>query len=503
MNAAPANELYAPDTESGSSAEQRLAYAAVCVIVLLASLLRILPLTYSHFWDEAVFLQHAKVMLDGRINYDEFMHRPPFLSVIYAAGFAVWDCIYVANVVQGIVTGLGVLFGFLYVRRTFGLMAGVFTALLLAFLPYLVEASHDLLTDGPALTLMLLAMWLFDKPGERSAALSGVAYSLAIQTRYTSIFLVVYFVLDAIIAPRKLRQLILMGAAAALALTPYLIWNQWTFGSMLHPFLLARRIVTEWTAPVPALFYRDAIIEIFPVSVWVLFGIGIIVPLATRMRHQLADGVPTDTHAVRHANKRLFVLLAWGGAFFLYMLSTPHKEVRYLLPLVMPALIVSAVGASALVGFIRHQGMTLRVAALLLACIIATMDYGSVFSRLRAPLVNRWESPEVQIARFLAAHSTAAETVYAAHNFPVFAYYSARPTVSLLPIQDSFDEDWREVMDKPGLLVYAHPERIGEIHSVNPELKPDRVFLESHLEFTVARVFPTATVYRYTPAPPP
>ena len=152
----------------------RLNYSfLLAVILLLALLVRTVPLTYSHFWDETVFLQHARVILDGRTNFDEFFSRPPLLSVLYALGFAIWDNVYVANLVQGVATTLGVLFAFLYVRGAFGRSAAFFSAFLFAFTPYFVDASHELLTDMPALALMLAAIWLFDKPGPRLALLAG------------------------------------------------------------------------------------------------------------------------------------------------------------------------------------------------------------------------------------------------------------------------------------------------------------------------------------------
>jgi hypothetical protein len=95
--------------------------------------------------------------------------------------------------------------------------------------------------------------------------------------------------------------------------------------------------------------------------------------------------------------------------------------------------------------------------------------------------------------------STPADTIYAAHNFPVLAFYSERRTVSLLPIQENFDQAWPDLMRQAGFLVYFHPAQIMEIHSINPSLKPDRQFLEASPNFRVVRVFPTATVYRYLP----
>src|SRR6266446_9920497 len=145
----------------------------LALILVLALLVRVVPLTYSHFWDETVFLQDAKVIVDGRTNYDEFFERPPLLSIVYALGFALWDNIYVANLMQGLWTTTAVLFAFVYVRKAFGLLSGLCAAFLLAFGPYFVETSHDLLTDMPALALMLAAMWLFDKSGAPFALLAG------------------------------------------------------------------------------------------------------------------------------------------------------------------------------------------------------------------------------------------------------------------------------------------------------------------------------------------
>ena len=132
--------------------------------------------------------------------------------------------------------------------------------------------------------------------------------------------------------------------------------------------------------------------------------------------------------------------------------------------------------------------------------VMAVVDLGPAFLKFGQPLVDASQSNEVQIALYLRSHSSADDTIYAAHNFPVFAFYSERRTVSLLPIRDNFDEDWRELMARPGFLVYTHPENVGEIHSINPVLKPTVSFIEGHSEFTLAKVFPTATVYRFVPA---
>src|SRR6266478_7678943 len=94
--------------------------------------------------------------------------------------------------------------------------------------------------------------------------------------------------------------------------------------------------------------------------------------------------------------------------------------------------------------------------------------------KLADPFTDRSEWPEVQIARYLREHSTPADTVYAVHNFPVLAFYSERKTVSLLPIQEHFEQAWRNAMREPGYFVAYEPAGIIETHAKNPEFKPDR-----------------------------
>jgi 4-amino-4-deoxy-L-arabinose transferase-like glycosyltransferase len=477
-------------------------------ILLLALLVRTLPLTYSHFWDETVFLQHAKVLIGSRTNFDEFFSRPPLLSFLYAFGFVIWNNVYVANLVQGVVTTLVVLFAFLYVKEAFEPVAAFFGAFLFAFTPYLVERSHELLTDMPALALMLAAMWLFDKPGPRYAVLAGAVYALAIQTRFTSLFLVVYFVLEAVLSPKKLRNLVLLLAGAAATITPYLLWIRWNYGSFFFPFVWARRIVQEWTASVPPSFYWYALTVIFPISMWLFFGIGVLLMLerwsgSRRNRNGAASLSPPP--GVDDQTRRQIVLLLWGCAFLLYMLRIPHKEIRYLLPLAIPVVVISAVALSGLFHWLERQPAPARVVGLLVGVALVMLNYGTTFQKLMEPYVDRSESEAVQIAHYLREVSTQADTIYAAHEYPVLAFYSERRTVSLLSspmsqaqmmIQENFDQVWPEIMRQPGFLVYFHPDKIKEIHSITP-LKPDRRFLENCPNFRVVRVFPTATVYRY------
>ena len=399
-------------------------------------------------------------------------------------------------------TTLVVLFVFLYVKPLFGTASAMFAAFLFSFTPYFVCTSHDLLTDVPALAFMLAAMWLFDLPDARYAVLSGVVAALSVQTRFTSLFVFVYFALDAILSPRKVRSMALLAVGAFSAIAPYLIWIQEKYGNFLLPFIIARRIVTEWTAPVPHRFYYDALLHIFPISMLLLFGLGVLLAIAPWVRqmrtgdHGILSGCRTG---ICIPVKRQLVLFVWGLAFFAYMLSIPHKEIRYLLPLAIPVVVISTIGLADLFRWFSRQTRLVRISGLLLGIAMVILDYASPFQKLMEPWVNQSASDSVTIAQYLREVSKPDDTIYAAHDFPVLAFYSERRTISLLPIQDNFDEAWSDFMSRQGFFVFFNPSGIKETHSRNPSFKPDLPFLETSPNFRIVRVFPHAVVYRYDP----
>jgi len=354
----------------------------------------------------------------------------------------------------------------------------------------------------PAIALMLAAMWIFDKPGARYAFLAGVLYSLAIQTRYTSLFLLGYFFLDTTLSPKKIRRLGFLLAGAGVTIAPYLLWIHRNYGSFTYPFAQARRIVHDWTVPVPASFYWNGLREIFPYSIWLLFAFGVLLTGAGWARRPAGHQRRGLFSALTDGNdrtKRRLVLLLWGVAFFVYMLTTPHKEVRYLLPTAIPIVAVSAAGLDVLWRWCCRRRALIRAVGLLVVIAVVTLEYAPSIKKLRKPWVDRtvWEA--VEIGTYLQRAATPADTIYTAHNFPVFAFYSARRTVSLLPIQGNFGEAWHEVMDRPGFLVYYRPAAIGENHSHYASFKPDQAFLEANPNFHEVRAFPSALVYRYDP----
>jgi 4-amino-4-deoxy-L-arabinose transferase-like glycosyltransferase len=179
----------------------RLESLLLFLLVAAAFLVRIWGISKTHFWDEMVYLQNAQVICCGKINYSELDFRPPLISLIYAGVFLLWHHIYAACIVTAFLNALGPVFLYLAGRLSVGRLPAAIAALLLAFSPFFVgvfpdgfasdDTGNSLLTDSPALTLVLLAFWLLLRALDRQSiprfAWAGLALALSILMRFGSL----------------------------------------------------------------------------------------------------------------------------------------------------------------------------------------------------------------------------------------------------------------------------------------------------------------------------
>ena len=62
---------------------------------------------------------------------------------------------------------------------------------------------------------------------------------------------------------------------------------------------------------------------------------------------------------------------------------------------------------------------------------MAAIDLGPAFAKLAQSWIDASETRTVQVARYIREISTPADTLYAAHEFPVLAFYSERKMSSV------------------------------------------------------------------------
>lgn len=474
QGAAPAKEQY-PE-------RRRFPVEAVLLLVLVAAafLVRIWPMSTSHYWDETVYLQNAEVILGARSNYSELASRPPLLSIIFAAVFLLWHSVHAAEIVTALLNALGPLFLYLIGRRLLGRFAAAIAAIMLAFLPFFVAAGNSLLSDSPALSLALACFWMLAEGLEAESRLwfliAGFTGALAVLMRFASLPTIAVLGLLCLRPKSRIAAVIHFAIGLAAGFGPYLVWSRLKYGGYITT------LQHGWTNVAgsvdPALYYLRNIPAIFS---WLTVA-GLVLWLGFVIKSRFASH---ENMTVRDFVFWNVFLCAWIVIILGYYMAIPHKEQRYILPLAPPVLLLAGYGLAQMVSF---RKFALRAAGA--AVLIGALAYTSApaFARLREPLVSSYVSEEKAAADYLKGVAAKSAVLYANFNYPVFAYYTGLPTHVLLEQGDNFYNSFPSNMPDDGYFILYRDQ----------ELDPRMDWLDSNPHFHRIQEFPSLIIYQYT-----
>lgn len=247
---APQLDPAAPHNRGSHRRPVILESAFVVMLMAAAFLVRIWPLSKMHYWDETVYLQNAEVICCGKANYSELDSRPPLLSLLFAAVFLLWHHVYAASIATALLNALGPVLLYFSGRIIAERIPAAIAALLFAFSPFFVgvfptgfvsdDTGNSLLSDSPALTLILLSFWLLlcalRKPTEFRFACAGFVLALAVLMRFASLSSVGVLLLLVLGADRWWRAALACGAGLAVGIGPYLCWSRFRYGGFFRTF---------------------------------------------------------------------------------------------------------------------------------------------------------------------------------------------------------------------------------------------------------------------------
>ncbi len=432
MSAAPQCEPGAAFNRESGRRERVVGITFVVLLIAGAFLLRLWPLSKVHFWDEAVYLQNAEAICCGKVNYSELDSRPPLLSVIFAAMFLLKNHVYAASIVTALLNALGP--GLLYVggRMIVGRFAAGIASALLAFLPFFVgvfpsgfisdDTGNSLLSDSPALTLLVLAFWVLlcalRRQSQLRFAIAGFVLALAVLMRFASLSTAGVLGLLAFAADRWARAALAIAAGFAAGLVPYLCWSRLRYGGFFRTFTNGWE---HFRGPGESPFFY---LKNFPaIFSWITVA-GLTLWLGRwlwgKWQHKAA-GPPVRPAPSLRLNRLEPFLWVWASALLLFFSVLRHKEPRYVMPVAPPVLLLAGSGLS-----IRLQGRrrSIRVAGTCLLLGALAYTFFPVCARFESPFIDDEVSEEMQVADFLN-HNVAPSTVlYSNFNYPVFAYYT-------------------------------------------------------------------------------
>ncbi|MGA3132132.1 MAG: glycosyltransferase family 39 protein [Terracidiphilus sp.] len=480
--------------------KQRLQLFLLFLLCATAFLVRVWGISRFHFWDEMVYLQNAQVICCGKSNYSELDFRPPLLSLIFAGVFLVWNSIYAACIVTAFLNALGPVFLFLAGRRLVGRLPAAIAALLLAFSPFFIgifpdgfvsdNTGNSLLTDSPALTLALLALWLLLRAldGESTArfAWAGIALAATILMRFGSLPTICILLLLPLAAKRRSRALIACVAGLLIGMAPYLCWSRLHFGS----FFFTLR--SGWTGVVdegePFFFYLRNCAAIFtPAAI-----LGLVLNAASSL-WRLLRAIPSRLRipAALSGPSPLVLeafLWLWLVVDFVFFSAMPHKEPRYVLPLAPPFLLLAGSGLALLCA--PSSKSLRRIGALLVAALLV-FTFLPARERLSESFIDPGAPQEELASEFLQSSFPSGTGLYMNFNYPAFGFYTNSPIHELPADGAALYQDISNI--PPGGLLIVYRESEGEVWA------PDIAWMDANPNFQRLRDFSTFVIYRRVP----
>lgn len=241
--------------------------------------------------DSCHYLLMADWMRDGRMHDALSIAYHPLYPLLISISKGVLGSTELAGHSVSIVLGSAAALPlFLTLRDVFGRPAAILATLLYAFSPALVEVQSDVMTEGTFFFFSLSSMWLtwrmMERPSLDRAAVLGAAAAGAFLCRVEGLLAIVLAaalpLADALLrrreVPKALAGVGLTLVAAALVLSPYLLWvkaerGRWALSVRPSAVSAEQAVVgEESTSTVPpedrARFYRIYLTSMFRLSLY-------------------------------------------------------------------------------------------------------------------------------------------------------------------------------------------------------------------------------------------
>lgn len=469
----------------------------LAVLFAAAFVVRLWGVSRMHGWDENVYLQNAELICCGKTNYNEIDSRPPLLSLLFAGALLLWHSDYAAYVVTAVLNALGPVLLYLAGRRLVGRQAAGIAALLMAFTPFWISVfpagftsmvtGHGLLSDCPAITLILAGFWLLLRGLEEEStwafAGAGSFLALAVLMRFPSLASAGVLSLLTLASRRKVTAACMCAAGFLLGMLPYLGWSRWKYGGYLATFLSGW---DNFSGPgqSPWFYVRHA---------GTLFGwltlAGLCLWLAARLWNLVS---------ARGLGAKAAFALRWEGFLWFWALALlacfsllQHKEPRYAMPAGPPLFLLGGAGLALL---LQARQRHLHYAGGGLLLLLMALAFWPDRQRLAAPFVDRSVSEEMRVSAFLNANVAPQTVIYANFSYADFGYYT-KLQIEALP--EDGPELYDALQEVPGGAIVV----VYKIFEGRPP-EPTTGWMDRNPRFERLQEFPTMVLYRASPVRP-
>lgn len=449
----------------------------IAIIIAVAFVLRFSDRDCFYVWDELVYLQHSEIISDLKAdNFNEFYFRPIMLPVLIAGIYKINHSPLAANLLIALFGAASVFVAYKLGSLMYSKKAGIIAAFILAFWPIHISYSQVILTHVPAMFFALLFFY-FLKLGEKEKKnlffiLSAVFLALCVLTRFTYVMLLPILFVNVILFRKEydLKRLILMGITSVAVITPYFIWNYINYEHPFYAFIWARETIS-WSIPTSWDFY----IKNLPNFLGFFGVIGIVGWLFRKTKEKIS--------------KNEMLLLSWMALFFVSMHFVNHKELRYILPILIPVLIMSAAGFETILNSIKNKKLLLFA----MVIIFVILPFASI--KITAfPFDIDCNSTAKQSAIWANENLEKDAVFYANVYYPAISYYSTQKLEVAPYFKDKFFNESDKYMNQSGYYFFFNSQYADERFPTREELAADPRF-ELINEFSGKD---NAYIYKYT-----
>src|SRR3989338_4291796 len=317
------------------------------LIIVFTFLVRILFVFYSPLrgWDETVYLNLGRQLSEQPLNYslqnsgwNDFIpaddpvyawpnigFRAPLLPYTLSI-FYFFNLDFLIPFLLPFFAALSAFLVYILGKELFNRRAGLYAAFLFSLLPVHIFASGQIWTDTFVVFFLLLSFisfWrCFERRDNKYKMLFGLFLALALLARYTTLWLGPVFLFYLLLKEKSFKFLkdkyLWYGAGVfLLTLLPWLLYGFVYYDNPLGAFVHVFQASAYWGGVQPWTFFLQ--------SAWLNFSV-----IASLFLLALFY----VSFKKRWLRREIILLLAWVIFFFLVVSFMPHKENRFILPIV-------------------------------------------------------------------------------------------------------------------------------------------------------------------------
>ncbi len=400
----------------------KLTGMALAFIVVLFLGARLVFFDTSYFFgDEAAYVLNA-LALTGTDYFNELSFRPPLVSALLAPLllFSSPELIKLFPIFLNLL----VLAAVYIMGREIDHRVGLLAAALLAVFPFHIMASRWVMTDSITIAFSSLSFFFAYRAlktrHQRMAVWGGALFSLAVMTKFTSLFLLLAIVPLFIYYRKGNGKTVVWGVVSAFCvLVPYLVYTTISFGQPLLPIIQASGVAVS-PDPVGWEFVTWTIVDFFPPALLALLAVSLV------LAYWRPTGYRTFLVYGFLAHLLLYLYLIQKGA------AKPEyiewEVERFLLPALLFSLVLVADVMLRVAGHIqKYRG---RIVALLFLMVV--VSGALLYQRAYTPSLSfeqglRGITKEAGL--YLRGNAPLNSAVYCTFDCPPKAYYSQRRVV--------------------------------------------------------------------------